>query len=464
MNTTRMYTGDLKPDLEVTLSDPDAPVDVTPAAVRVIGKLDGQIVFDRAPSDVQVVDDTSVVTMEWAEGDTAAAGYLGIEIEVAWPTAKPQTFRAGAVNIIEDYDLDAEAAPARPPAQTRAKITRALARFYDALASVADTPVDIMVGPTDSIGDGLAATSFTKKFSAVLRDRLRNAFQPDGIAGGTGYTDFWNQGAFPDHPVVLTNPVVNQQYGLGLQSLVMYQLTENIVITDTFTSADLAIRTAPGAGFVFYTVDGGAPVAVDADAPAGEATLTIGPLAAGEHEIVLYGGITPDPVTYEGVMLYNGDEAAGIRVWEAGQSGYRAEQYVASPTWAEAVERVQPALVVLPIGSNDYAIGRTAAETRDDIETIIALIRANTSVAPSIVLLAYYDREHLGTETWADFQNMYGSIAAADDDVAWLDMTDDFGPWTEDDRGGLTDPGDLTHPTDAGHFLIGSALYEFVTP
>lgn len=345
-----------------------------------------------------------------------------------------------------------------------AKTARALRRFHVALSNVSNEPVDILVGPTDSIGDGQSATLTSTRFVGVLRDRLRDMYQPGGVLGGFGYSDFWNQGTFPDSPVTPVNPVVNQTKGLGLQSLDMDSNTQTITIEDTFTSALICYRTAPGAGYLFYTVDGGAPVGVDANLPAGEATETVGPLPAGVHEIILYGGITPDPVTYEGVFLMNGDEAAGIRVWEAGQSGYRAADYVAQTGWADAVDRVQPSLVVLPIGSNDYATGRSPAATKADILSILTAIRANTTVAPSVVLLSYYDRDNGGsTYTWEQFRTMYNEIAAADPDIVWLDMTSAFGPWVGDDRGGLTDPVDEVHPTDAGHFSIGAALVNLIS-
>lgn len=102
--TMTMYTGDLEPALEVTLSAAD-PVDVTTAtAVKIIGTRDGETaVFTRAPTTTTVVGDTSVVTMAWVDGDTDDPGRIYIEVEVQWPGVRPQTFRAGAVDIKTDY-------------------------------------------------------------------------------------------------------------------------------------------------------------------------------------------------------------------------------------------------------------------------------------------------------------------------------------------------------------------------
>lgn len=100
-----MYTGDLKPDMEVTLTAAD-PVDLTLAtAVRIIGQRDGETIFDRPPSTTEVVGDTSVVTMVWQDGDTDEPGVIDVEVEVTWPGPRKQTFRArGGVNVAPDFD------------------------------------------------------------------------------------------------------------------------------------------------------------------------------------------------------------------------------------------------------------------------------------------------------------------------------------------------------------------------
>jgi hypothetical protein len=103
----RMYTNDLEPDLEVTLASSDGPVDVsTASSIRVIGKRGTDIIFDRAPTDTDIVGDTSVVTMAWQAGDTDEIGRIQVEVEVTWPGVRPQTFRPdGGVDVLRDFDL-----------------------------------------------------------------------------------------------------------------------------------------------------------------------------------------------------------------------------------------------------------------------------------------------------------------------------------------------------------------------
>ena len=102
-----MYTGDLEPDLELVLRSRTQAIDLTPAeSVRIIGRRGSDIVFDREPDTTTIVGDTSIVTMEWQSGDTDERGRIQIEVEVTWPGARTQTFRAdGGVDIKTDFDL-----------------------------------------------------------------------------------------------------------------------------------------------------------------------------------------------------------------------------------------------------------------------------------------------------------------------------------------------------------------------
>lgn len=112
----RMYTGDLKPDYVVELSDVDpdgavTDVDLSAAlSVRVIGVLtipniDPALttvapLFDRVASSAT----GNVVTMFWEVADTAVAGLISTEVEVMWPGSKPQTFRPPElVQVLEDF-------------------------------------------------------------------------------------------------------------------------------------------------------------------------------------------------------------------------------------------------------------------------------------------------------------------------------------------------------------------------
>lgn len=354
--------------------------------------------------------------------------------------------------------------------ETRAKIARALQTYRAALATADTEPVDVFVGPSDSIGEGYGATSVDKRWISVLRDDLRRSFQPSGVAGGFGYADLWNQGGFSDHPVRTTSPVQNWSYGLGDEALAFTTASQTATITETFTTMDLfyAGSTDGSTGILRYTVDGGPAVLVNTGNKAvggGGQVERISGLSPGVHTVRIIGGASVAAPIVEGVMIYDGDTSKGIRLWEGARSGTTSAFYAgAYRGWEDSLRSIHPDLVVLPLGSNDYYVGRTAATTKTYLLAIISRMRAKFGSSPSIVLMPYYDRASSSTETWADYVDMYYSIAAADPDITVFDLTPLFGPWTGDNRSGLTSSTDLVHPSDAGQQLIGDALTTFLAP
>jgi hypothetical protein len=91
--TLRVKQHDLYPPLRAQLLDGTTPVNLTPASnVRVIVTSTDRAteLIDRA---MTVTDPTGGwVEMEWVTGDTATIGRFLLEIEVTWPTSRPQTF------------------------------------------------------------------------------------------------------------------------------------------------------------------------------------------------------------------------------------------------------------------------------------------------------------------------------------------------------------------------------------
>lgn len=107
--TFRIKQHDLKPSLQVVLlsdmpqQDPGLPpqsnpVNLTQAtAARLLMssrrtglKVSGAMTI----ADQSVVANLGLVTYDWQAGDTDTVGQFDAEIEVTWPTGKPQTFPA----------------------------------------------------------------------------------------------------------------------------------------------------------------------------------------------------------------------------------------------------------------------------------------------------------------------------------------------------------------------------------
>jgi hypothetical protein len=97
----RMYRGDLRPDLVITLRDGKQTLDLTHVdAIHVIGYRNNALLFRRAVTGSA----QGVVSMEWQSGDTDIVGRIEVEVEVTWAGNKPQTFRpVEVVDIVKDY-------------------------------------------------------------------------------------------------------------------------------------------------------------------------------------------------------------------------------------------------------------------------------------------------------------------------------------------------------------------------
>jgi len=353
-------------------------------------------------------------------------------------------------------------------AQSASKVARALETFHAALARVGQEPVDVFVGPSDSLAEGNRATSIQKRWISVFRDDLRQAHQPAGVVGGFGYLDLLNAPKFPDNPASYVSGYGAFEQGLGRQTLALFTATQTITINDRFSDLDIVYAGMTGpAGTFAYSVDGGTEIRVGTGGKAasrGGYVERISGLAAGPHRVVMRGTGGGYPAIIEGVMLYDGDRNSGVRVWEGGASGLTAANYVApTDAWAASLKEVHPDLVVLPIGSNDFALGTPAKDTEARIREIIATIRARVDTDPSIVLMPYYERPTYGTGTWAAYEEMYARIASTDPRIAVFDLAPLFGAYGSAQRTGLMSS-DLLHPTDAGYALIADRLAAFVAP
>lgn len=80
--------GDLLPTLQVTLTDNGAPLDLTPATIRVHAHRLGVLVFDRAVTGTA----DGEVEVAWEAGDTDLSGKMHLNFLVTWPGGKPQSY------------------------------------------------------------------------------------------------------------------------------------------------------------------------------------------------------------------------------------------------------------------------------------------------------------------------------------------------------------------------------------
>lgn len=346
---------------------------------------------------------------------------------------------------------------------------RALRTWYVAALKADSAACDIIVPTTDSIGAGAYAVAQSKTFLQTMLARLRRGLVPQSVIGGSGFY------GFADDPILTGSGFIGatgsitatSAWGLGLKGII---LNNAATLSYYFigTTAKLRYRKDPTFGSFTYTIDGGAPVGpISATGAAATAEVTIGPLTSGVHTIVITATGSAGLI---GSQNMDGDETVGVRLTVGSHAAYSALDFASVMTWTQDLAFVPNAkLAIFPIGSNDFYTGRTPAQARASIETLIAATRAATSATISIVLMAYYDRPApAAVVPWSDYVDMYRDLAADDDWITLFDAGPLFGPMlsSTDDRNGLTTaaPGDYVHPTPEGHRLLGNALADFLMP
>jgi lysophospholipase L1-like esterase len=366
-------------------------------------------------------------------------------------------------------------------AETVAAATRvALRRFWQSLANRAAAPCDVLV-MGHSFVEGVAATSWQKSFTAALRDALRTRFPVPGVVGGYGYKTR-DTIPFADDPVALVGGAiisgVGTGYGLGRKRIFLANTSQKATWTNiTCTGFDIFWTRTPATATFDYAVDGGAPVTfsgVGVDA-AGMVTQVRG-LAAGLHTVEV--GMSVGVGNVEGLMIYNGDETKGIRMWGAGYSSTGTPAWVdaANLKWLQDVGVVQPSLVVLSMISNDWygptapggtRVTVTAAQTEANLLTLIASLKSTVTADPSIVICTewpYGTGVANSSEPFSAYQAAVDRVVAAEPLACRFDLGDRVVGGGAPPVGHPLVNADRIHPNDAGMQAWADAFTAFVAP
>jgi lysophospholipase L1-like esterase len=340
-----------------------------------------------------------------------------------------------------------------------------------ALGNRATAPVNAMfVG--DSLTEGQGAATGTR-FVDRVRDGLRARYQPPGIAGGEGYVPaFYVAPGMVDRWSYTGTVVFREDLG-GLGER-MATLAVGATATLQFfgTGLDIYYAKGPTAGSFKWAVDGGAETTVNAN----NATISGGNveqirgLEAKAHTLVITGTVTTSYLG--GGFVYNGDEALGLRFWEAGHSGWQSDDLanVNAINWMDAIATIQPSLIYVLDGLNDYASGSQTRVSPTDMKanfvTLVAAMRAKytTNPLPTIIFGIPHERATSGTllAPWADYRTAYAEFAAADGNVTLHDLGEVIGSFVGGDPYDLDD-GDALHWGVRGHRAAADSIIELLS-
>ncbi|WP_156038383.1 SGNH/GDSL hydrolase family protein [Actinoalloteichus caeruleus] len=213
------------------------------------------------------------------------------------------------------------------------------------------------------------------------------------------------------------------------------------------------------------SVDGGAPVSVIPDrsgqADRADGEWTSPPLPPGTRTVRI---TAREAVTISGVYAHTDSAGTGIQVFIAGKGGTQSGNYLPSRimgSHCDRVARLDPDLIVIQLGANDYAAGVAPEVYAERMRQQLNLYRTVCSRRPSILLLHTFRRFDVTTPAhrWEDYARAAHQLAKELDDVAVIDVSAHF-PVTQDVDDADMDlvHVDRIHLSDAGHGLTARLI------
>jgi lysophospholipase L1-like esterase len=362
--------------------------------------------------------------------------------------------------------------------------------FQTAIAKRESAAVDIVcIG--DSLTEGADVTNIEKRWVARLRDKLRAFYPTPGVTGGQGYicANYYVIGnaSVPQQNQVFTQTGgttdASYQTGLGRRFRRLSQAGDKLNITVTCSSVDVVYTKGTGRGVLGLSIDGGSVTTVNTSGGAVSGSkFSSGALTPGSHAIEIT-WVSGGNVDVEGMMVYNGDENAGIRIWEGGHGGVKSDFYTAgTQSWIETIHQIQPDHLFIELGANDwfYNSGVVAGSygsfppsfTQTNIEDLVGDLRTKCTVPPSITLIIAHARGdasptvgQVPLEVWDAYVDVYYAIAAADPSIGIIDMNTAMGPqaWVSGQPSyGLLST-DKVHINDSGSELYANTIFRAIT-
>ncbi|MDI6102162.1 GDSL-type esterase/lipase family protein [Actinoplanes sp. NEAU-A12] len=344
-----------------------------------------------------------------------------------------------------------------------------LLSWHAALANRRYAPAVIAVLGSSS-SESVGATGLGRGYAHVLVENLRSMFPVAGASGGDNYVAAWGTPEW--WPVVSHGGGTRSKTaGWGLKAVDLTGAGQTLTYAFIGTSAQVWYSIS-GSGRFSVTVDGVTVAAsVGGGAPVGrDAQWTSSALAPGRHTIVV---TCLDPgARIHGFATFDGDADRGIHLYNGGHGGRTSGDFASGvDAWAPRLRTVRPHLVILQLGVNDWRIGVPAAVMKENLQTIIAAVRAHTDTDPSFVVYGpprvTADRR---AQDFAHFTEAWREIAAEDtgghgggSGVAYFDLAArQVSPTSDNSLGLYCD--DLLHMSDKGAAFTADALAAFLAP
>lgn len=348
-----------------------------------------------------------------------------------------------------------------------------LKSFRTALGSRGSSPVDILfIGDSKTEGNG--SSTVHKRWMTQFIKGYQRKNNPQNVRGGYGYVPaVYGNGAFSSFTLAGSATAVRNYSGNGLglgKRCVTLGAGGTLTITfsatnyGTPTAVDILYTTTSGSGTFNWSVNGGSTTAVSAAASTsyGVKERVTGFRTVGNNTLIITG--VSGTVTIEGFMHYDGDETSGIRAWDAAHSGTRVA-WVNVPTdvWWNSASTINPDLIYISLGRNDFSVGTSVATIRSGLEGITTKARTLSTNTPSIIFgMDWKDKASIPVDTYENFYTAMKDMVKDDGDIAFFDSQAVIGTIQEsaDDIYDLTS--DYVHLNDKGQQIMADAFMHFI--
>jgi lysophospholipase L1-like esterase len=349
-------------------------------------------------------------------------------------------------------------------------------RRYRAMRGASNlAPVNIFaIG--DSMTDGQGAGLTSNRWVERLLASERVKYQPKNIAGGRGFRPPYLTSPLlqaSDPPALLTGgTAATLGFGPGLGGKGV-RLAVGISATYTITSGtsvDVLYQKITGAnsgGTMRVTIDGVDQTTVDTSGTRKECVAVRYVFGSrGAHTVVVTS--TVGYVLHQGIVEYDQDENAGIRMYEAGSYSRTTAQYAANSyannVLSDQIVMARPSLVILALGVNDYLNQIDPATAALSRNQLITGIKNGAQVAaipvPSIIIVALRCSTVTNpTYPYSAYLDSYNATATADpNNISVLDETQHFPNPTTD----ATLFSDGLHHSPLGNALDANIISQYL--
>lgn len=324
----------------------------------------------------------------------------------------------------------------------------------------------------NSITEGTGVTTRQQTWPYLVAKKFREAYP--SIAGNVVTTSTgWS-------PILQTSTTLPSTWTVTgtytSTNLFGFRFTKGVALNPGGTITGTVVGTAIDIWFPKGTATGNFTVKVDGVQIGGTyggtaASTTDGFVqrvslgAAGSHAIIITSTHATNPQYFTGITVFNGNEGSGIVNINGGYHGATSDTFAvaaANPNWVQNITALDPHLVTIELGANDYTalVGPDTYEA--NIRGLVETIRTYSTTYPSICLIATYKRSEVASPKWEYYEYRLQQLAY-DMGCGFIDLRDtmpDVGS-TAAVNGGYY--ADTVHPTATGNTWIADQVAKVLT-